>query len=94
MKVRSRFHPNAKRPTLVGLVLVAHPGRFELPTLGFVVRCSIQLSYGCVGGECIARVFGTDMGKCFGARVGAWGCMCAALKRFQRRRQTTTARPG
>ena len=26
---------------------MAHPGRFERPTYGSVVRCSIQLSYGC-----------------------------------------------
>ena len=27
---------------------LAHPERFELPTLGSEDRCSIQLSYGCV----------------------------------------------
>ena len=26
---------------------MAHPERFELPTYGSVIRCSIQLSYGC-----------------------------------------------
>ena len=28
---------------------LARPERFELPTHGFVVRCSIQLSYGRAG---------------------------------------------
>jgi hypothetical protein len=28
--------------------LVAHSERFELPTLGIEIRCSIQLSYECV----------------------------------------------
>lgn len=28
---------------------MAHSERFELPTLGIEIRCSIQLSYECVG---------------------------------------------
>jgi hypothetical protein len=28
--------------------LVAHSERFELPTLGIEIRCSIQLSYECL----------------------------------------------
>jgi hypothetical protein len=39
---------------------LAHPERFERPTLGFVVRCSIQLSYGCAGS---GRLEGSR-GKC------------------------------
>ena len=31
-----------------GKVLLAHPERFELPTLWSEARCSVQLSYGCV----------------------------------------------
>src|ERR1700719_2180143 len=31
---------------------VARPERFELPTLWFEARCSIQLSYGRTSGEC------------------------------------------
>ena len=27
---------------------MVHPERFERPTYGSVIRCSIQLSYGCV----------------------------------------------
>ena len=90
--------PTQKGQLSLAFVLVAHPGRFELPTLGFVVRCSIQLSYGCVGGECIARVFGTDSGKCAldrPAREWALGGGCGpALKRLQRRGATMTAKPG
>jgi hypothetical protein len=40
--------PKQKSQRWLAFWVVAHPGRFELPTLGFVVRCSIQLSYGCV----------------------------------------------
>ncbi len=32
---------------------MAHPKRFELLTPRFVVWCSIQLSYGCVGKQCV-----------------------------------------
>src|SRR6186713_3197633 len=63
------------------LVSFAHPGRFELPTLGFVVRCSIQLSYGCVGGECIARDFGTDRRKCDDLEWAGGGTCVPGLKR-------------
>ena len=37
-------------PILVELAL-AHSERFELPTLGIEIRCSIQLSYECVEGR-------------------------------------------
>ena len=47
---RGSLAPQSKKANLRWLFSpLAHPGRFELPTPGFVVRCSIQLSYGCVG---------------------------------------------
>ena len=42
--------------------MVARPERFELPTLWFEARCSIQLSYGRVAESVLVRVslFNTD----------------------------------
>ena len=38
---------------------MAHSERFELPTLGIEIRCSIQLSYECVAGHHTDRRHGT-----------------------------------
>jgi hypothetical protein len=38
---------------------MVRPERFELPTLWFEARCSIQLSYGCVP-LYVARIFTPD----------------------------------
>jgi hypothetical protein len=45
------------------LILLARSERFELPTLGFEVRCSIQLSYERVPGS-ITRLGGTGPAAC------------------------------
>jgi hypothetical protein len=45
------------------LILLARSERFELPTLGFEVRCSIQLSYERVPGS-ITRLGGTGPAGC------------------------------
>jgi hypothetical protein len=50
LELRNEESPDAASPVSAQApCFSAHPGRFELPTLGFVVRCSIQLSYGCEG---------------------------------------------
>src|SRR5206468_1574858 len=51
---RPRFARSRSGPQVVGHS--ARPGRFELPTLGSVDQCSIQLSYGRFsGGERLAQ---------------------------------------
>jgi hypothetical protein len=43
--IRGPNHENSKYPNK-DWTKVARPERFELPTLWFEARCSIQLSYG------------------------------------------------
>ena len=63
------FHPQSKKANLRWLLgSLAHPGRFELPTPGFVVRCSIQLSYGCLGDA----VDSTPLRNARGKRARTW----------------------
>ena len=44
--VRSRNRPSLLLTVLMRVLKMARPERFELPTLCFEGRCSIQLSYG------------------------------------------------
>ena len=58
--VQKRYAIKPDKP----LILLARPERFELPTLGFEVRCSIQLSYGrvCFFGRTFRRAPITRVG--------------------------------
>ena len=76
----------------IGFSAFAHPGRFELPTLGFVVRCSIQLSYGCVGDAVDSTTEPDARGKRGGlrdggaqGRLGREGCVELAIGPLGRR---------
>jgi hypothetical protein len=48
---------------------VVRPERFELPTLWFEAKCSIQLSYGRV----VAHKLNTDRLRDGGLERGGWG---------------------
>ena len=52
---------------------MVHSERFERPTLGIEIRCSIQLSYECDGGTIAAKAAkaspGTRPLACFGRNI-------------------------
>jgi hypothetical protein len=51
LRHNSRLMTEPLSPARISLILLARPERFELPTTWFEARCSIQLSYGRVGGK-------------------------------------------
>src|ERR1700749_4341065 len=64
---------------------LVRPERFELPTLWFEAKCSIQLSYGRVGS--MINHFGDNLTETTKNVVDGWRCSAQSIRRERGRHQ-------